>query len=130
MIKGRMHILDLMNMRLAESIENRDICENMHKFNRFCCSSRIDIMSEYKMLISEVYAVNVALECLRDVVENGIWPKEINYDLISSINDTGVRRYHGCIVLEKGRLIEIACEEIEMVRKSIETNMHKYENII
>ena len=43
------------------------------------------------MLISELYAVNTALECLRDGVVNGIWPKEINYDIITStVADTDV----------------------------------------
>ena len=31
---------------------------------------------------------------------------------------------------KRKRLIETACEEIEMVRRLIETNIHKYENII
>ena len=34
------------------------------------------------------------------------------------------------IRLEKTRLIETACEEIEMVRRLIETNAYKYHNII
>ena len=30
----------------------------------------------------------------------------------------------------KKRLIKTTCEEIEMVRRLIETNIHKYENIV
>ena len=34
-----MHMLDLMNMWLEESVENTDIYENMYKFNRLCHDS-------------------------------------------------------------------------------------------
>ena len=54
------------------------------------------------MLISELYAVNTALECLRDGVENGIWPKEINYDNITSIvADMDAKNYYYQIIDEK-----------------------------
>ena len=36
MMDERMYILDLMNMRLAESIENTNIVETMRKFDRLC----------------------------------------------------------------------------------------------
>ena len=39
MIGERMHMLDLMNMWLEESVENTDIYENMYKFNRLCHDS-------------------------------------------------------------------------------------------
>ena len=54
------------------------------------------------MLISELYAVNTALECLRDGVGNGIWPKEINYDNITSIvADMDAKNYYYQIIDEK-----------------------------
>ena len=130
MMDERMYILDLMNMRLAESIENTNIVETMRKFDRLCHANQIRPEQLYPTVIPGLYAVNVASECLRDGVGNRIWPKKINYDLINIINDKGVGRYYDCIILEKGRLIKIAYKEIEMVRKVIETNMHKYENII
>ena len=61
--------------------------------------------------ISRTYAVNVALECLRDVMGNGIWPKDVNYNLIAIINDIGVETYYYSITLEKTRLIKTAREE-------------------
>ena len=65
--------------------------------------------------ISRIYAVNVALECLRDGVGNGIWPKGVSYNLITNINEWSVGDYY---------------EEIEMVRRLIMANIHKYKNII
>ena len=126
MIKERMYILDLMNMWLAESIDNTDIVENMCTFARLCHASQIKIIFGCHQLI---YAVNVALECLRDDVGNGIWPKSISYDNITLVNGKYVNDYYQCAVYEK-RLIKTTCEEIEMVRRLIETNIHKYENIV
>ena len=42
------------------------------------------------LTITHVYAVNVVLECLRDSVGNGKWPKDVNYDLITSVDDRSV----------------------------------------
>ena len=81
-----MHILHLMNIQLAESIEDMNICENMNKFDRLCHASRINIIPEYKETISGIYAVNVALERLRDSIGNRIWPKGISYTFIPIIN--------------------------------------------
>ena len=41
MINDRMNMLDLTNLRLAESIEDTDTYENAHNFNRLCCANRI-----------------------------------------------------------------------------------------
>ena len=82
------------------------------------------------LAISRMYAVNVELECLRNCIGNGIWSKDINYDLISIINDPSVENYYYIIAHEKIKLIKSAHKEIEMVRRLIETNVHKYENII
>ena len=86
MIKERMNMLDLMQFRLAESIEDTNIYENMNKFDRLCHASRINIIPEYKETISGIYAVNVALECLHDSIGNRIWPKGISYTFIPIIN--------------------------------------------
>ena len=80
--------------------------------------------------ISRIYAVNVALECLRDGVGNGIWPKGVSYNLITNINEWSVGDYYEIIALEKTMLIKRAHEEIEMVRRLIMANIHKYKNII
>ena len=101
MIKERMYILDLMNMWLAESIDNTVIVENMCKFDGLYHASQIKIMFGCHQLISEVYAVNVALECLREGVGNGIWPKSISYDNITLINGKYVNDYYQCAVYEK-----------------------------
>ena len=61
---------------------------------------------------------------------NGIWPKDVNYNLITIINDIGVETYYYSITPEKTRLIKTAREEKKMVRWLIETNVHKYTNII
>ena len=66
MIDERINMLDLINLRLAELIDNIDIHENMSKFKRLCNANRIDFMNWYMVPISTIYAVNVALECLRD----------------------------------------------------------------
>ena len=87
-------------------------------------------MDECMLSISRIYAVNVVLECLRDGVGNGIWPEGISYDRITIINEKSVEKYYKIIALEKTMLIKAAHEEIEMVRRLIETNVHKYENII
>ena len=130
MIDERMYILDLMQFRLAESIENTDILENTRTFNRLCRASRIDLKPLHMLTISHVYAVNVALECLRDGVGNGIWPKGVSYNLITNINEWSVGDYYEIIALEKTMLIKRAHEEIEMVRRLIMANIHKYKNII
>ena len=80
--------------------------------------------------IAHICAINVALECLRHSVGNGIWPKGISYNLITIINEVSVVKYYRIIAHEKKALIKAAQKEIEIVRKLIETNVHKYENII
>ena len=72
----------------------------------------------------------MVLECLRDGVGNGIWPKGIAYDFIARINEKSVKEYYITISSQKIRLITIAHEEIEIVRRLIETNARKYVNII
>ena len=72
----------------------------------------------------------MALGGLREDVGNGIWPKGIDYDCITSIKELGSAKYYINILHEKRTLIKIACEEIKMVRKLIETNIHKYATII
>ena len=128
MIDDRIDMLELINLQLVESID--DVYKNMCKFMRLCSYNRIDFMDECKLPISRIYAVNVVLECLHDDVGNGIWPEGISYDSITTINEKSVEKYYKIIALEKTMLIKAAHEEIEMVRRLIETNVHKYENII
>ena len=71
-IDERIDILDLLNMRLAESIVDIDISDNMTKFRRLCHANRIDFEYWYMLAISRMYAVNVELECLRNSMGNGI----------------------------------------------------------
>ena len=80
--------------------------------------------------IAHIYAINVASECLRHNVGNGIWPEGISYYRITIINEKSLKKYYKIIALEKTMLIKAAHEEIEMVRRLIETNVYKYENII
>ena len=65
-----------------------------------------------------------------NMMGNGIWSKGVSYNRIIIINEMGVEKYYNIITHEKIKLIKIAHEEIEMVRRLIETNVHKYENII
>ena len=95
-----------------------------------CSYNRIDCMDDCILSISKIYAVNVVLECLHDGVENGIWPEDISYDRITTINEKSVKKYYNTIALEKTMLIKAAHEEIELIRRQIETNVQKYENII
>ena len=80
--------------------------------------------------ISRIYAVNGALECLRNGVGNGIWPKGVSYNVITIINESSAENYYEIITHEKKMLIKAAHEEIETIRRLIETNIHKYGNII
>ena len=80
--------------------------------------------------ISRIYAINVALDCLRDGVGNGIQLKGVSYNLITIINGESVENYYEIIALEKTMLVKAAYEEIEMVRRLIMANIHKYKNII
>ena len=130
MIDERVNMLDLTNLWLAESISNIDIDENVNKFTRLCNANRIKTSSWNMLLIAHIYAVNVALECLRDGVENGIWPKGVSYNLITIPNEWSVRKYYNITIYEKKILVKAAHEEIEMFRRLIETNIPKYENII
>ena len=130
MIEERMGMLSLMYMQLTESIEDTDICENMLEFNELCRANRIIIHCHYNPLISKMYAENKVLECLRDNVGNGIWPKDINYDLFTNIDNMNVTNCYYQIADEKEGLIKIACEEIEMVKRLIEVNAQKNEKII
>ena len=41
-----------------------------------------------------------------------------------------MKKYYNTIALEKTMLIKAAHEEIELIRRLIENNVHKYENII
>ena len=73
MINERMNMLDLMYIRLVELIEYTNIYENEATFNMLCYSKRIIFKKDCNSyLISEVYALNIALECLREGVGNGI----------------------------------------------------------
>ena len=128
MIHERIYILDLMNMQLSESIDNTDIVENSRKFDRLCHACKIDIIPEYKETISGIYVVNVALECLRDGMGNGIWPKGISHSFIPIINKKIKKDYDIKYIGKK--LIEKTRREIGMVRGLIEANMRKYERII
>ena len=65
-----------------------------------------------------------------NMVGNGIWSKGVIYNLITIINEMGVEKYYNIITHEKIKLIKTAHGEIEMVKILIETNVHKYENII
>ena len=76
------------------------------------------------MLISYIYALNVALECLRNSVGNGIWPKDVTYNLITIIDERSVENYCNIIKHEKWMLIKTVHEEIEMVRRLIQTNVY------
>ena len=51
MIDERMNMLDLINMRLAESIADTYICENKRKFNRLCHAIRLAFKFCYGQLI-------------------------------------------------------------------------------
>ena len=127
MIHERINMLDLITLQLVESIA--DVYKNICKFMRLCSVNRINFMDECMLPISRIYAVNMVLECLRDGVGNGIWPEGISYDRITIINEKSVEKYYKIIALEKTMLVKAAHEEIEMVRR-LETNVHKYENII
>ena len=70
MIDERIDVLDLINLRLVESIH--DVHKNICKFMRLCSHNRIDFMGECMLSISRIYAVNVVLDCLRHGVGNGI----------------------------------------------------------
>ena len=67
MIDERINMLDLINLRLAESIADTDIRENECMFARSCKTNRIKISLDM-FSIEHIYAINVALECLRDSV--------------------------------------------------------------
>ena len=101
MIDERVNMLDLTNLWLAESISNIDIDENVKKFTRLCNANRIKTSSWNMLLIAHIYAVNVALECLRDGVENGIWPKGVSCNLITILNEWSVRKYYNITIYEK-----------------------------
>ena len=129
MTEERIGMLDLINLRLAESIADIDIHENENKFAGLRRAKRIKTTWETAS-IAHIYAINVALECLRDSVGNEIWPKDISYNLITIINEVSVVKYYRILAHEKKILTKAAHKEIEMVRRLIETNVHKYENII
>ena len=128
-IDERINILDLINFRLAELIADIDICENVGKFRRLCIANRIK-RTWNMVIIANIYAVNVALKCLRNSVGNGVWPKDVSYNLITIINERSVKNHYNIITHEKKMLIKAAHEEIETIRRLIEINIHKYENII
>ena len=102
----------------------------MLEFNELCRANRIIIDCHYNPLISKLYAENKALECLRDNVGNGIWPKDINFGLFTNVDNMNVTNRYYQIADEKEGLIKIACEEIEMVKRLIEVNAQKNEKII
>ena len=116
-------MLDLINMWLAELTDNIDIQKNMYRFNRLCHANRIVYRSQHMHLISRVYAVNMTLECSRDGVGNGIWPKGITYDFIACINERSMKKYYRIAIYQKMILIETVHQEIKMVRRLIETNV-------
>ena len=100
MIDERIDLLDLINVRLAELVANNDINENEIKFARLCTANRRKVSWDI-VSITHLHAINVALECLRDGVENGILPKGISYNLITIINEMSVVKYYRIIAHEK-----------------------------
>ena len=81
-------------------------------------------------IISEIYAVNMVLEYLRNNLGNGVWPKGITYDLLTCIDEHSVRKYYKLIVQQKRMLINIIFIEVEMVRRLIETYFRMYMKIL
>ena len=95
------NVLDLTNLWLAESLANIDIDENVNKFTRLCNANRMKTSSWNMLLIAHIYAVNVALECLRDGVGKGIWSKGVSYNLITILNEWSARKYYNITIYEK-----------------------------
>ena len=77
-------------------------------------------------LIAEIYAVNMVLECLRNNLGNGVWPKGITYDFIACIDEHTVKHYYKIIVLQNTMLINIVFKEVEMIRRLTETYVRVY----
>ena len=50
-----------------------------------CDGSGIDFIEGYMLTISRIYAINVALDCLRDGAGNGIQPKVLVTTLLLSL---------------------------------------------
>ena len=101
MIDERTDMLDIMNMELSESREDTNIEENIQKFGRLCSAKRIKFAYWYMLPISRIYAVNVALERLRDSAGNGIWPKDVNCNIIALLGEErSVQRYYKIVTLE------------------------------
>ena len=88
------------------------------------------IKPAYYTLLSNLYAINTALECLQDSVGNGAWSKLVSYDLIGRRNEERVEKYYSIEVFRKMKLVKAAREEIEMVRRLIQTSYRKYVSII
>ena len=99
MIDDRINILDLINLRLVESIADIDVSENMRKFRISCIVNQvlIEFMDWYMLPVSRIYAVNGALACLRNGVGNGIWPKGVSYNVITIINESSAENYYEII---------------------------------
>ena len=105
MIDERIDMLDLINFWLAEPIADTDICENEYTFARLCKANRIKD-TRVMQSIAHIYAIHVALECLRDSVGNGWCPKDDSYNIITIINEKSVVKYYRIIVHEKKILIK------------------------
>ena len=129
MIDERMNMLDLINLRLAESIADTDIRENECICARLCKANRIKVSLDM-FSMEHIYTINVAFKCFRDSVGDGMWPKGISYNLITIINERNMVKYYRIIAHEKKVLIKAAHKEIEMIRRLIEVSILRYENII
>ena len=131
MIKERMHMLDVMNFKLFELMDETSISEKQNEFNILCSANQIKSNSRAMKRISRIYAVNIVMKNIRDVFGDRPCFRDISYDLISELghNNNSITHYYDTVLKETMRVIWILQKEITVIQRLIQVNVRKYERV-
>ena len=127
MIKERMYMLDLMNFKLCELMDEISISEKKNEFKRLCSANQIKSKSREMNRISQIYAVNIVIKNIRHVFENRPCFGDIRYDLMRELghNINSVTHYYDT-ELKGMRVIWIVQKETAVIQRLIQVNGRQY----
>ena len=128
MIRERMYMLDVMNFKLCELMDEISISESKNEFKRLCSANQIKSKSREMNRISQIYAVNVVMKNIRDVLGNRPCLKDTSYDLIRKLghNINSVTYYYDTKLKGKMRVIWILQKETAVIQRLIQVNAREY----
>ena len=130
-IKERIYMLDVMNFKLCELMDEISISESKNEFKRLCSANQIKSKSREMNRISQIYAVNVVMKNIRDVLGKRPCFRDISYDLIRELghNINSVIYYYDTELKGKMRVIWILQKETAIIQRLIQVNAREYQGV-